>query len=469
VGNNLVDKAMSANVAARGAYDTLTAWNNGDPVAWPSPEPAWRTKNPAPGTQVRTAILDRPVSLREVSVVLVPGWQGTVSISGRSATGWVELGWAATPAAFPTDAPLVDVAAPTDPVAVDRVRVRLTPAPGVTSRPKVERVLLDTAAAVPARSSLAVGGTVETSPVTPVGDYPDRTGRVLTDGIAHAGPWAYPAQGHVGWNGTPGGWGAVVDLGQVRDVSRVVVHANGGGYAGIHFPTDATAVLASCPVAMLSGPGAPACAPVGLAGSRKLLGASASNTSASITFASGQPVRARYVTVGGGSDGWVMVSEIQVFDGAGTNVATGASYRLSPAPTAVGSPGYPDNQARLTDGLVAEEVNRSMSTGWPADQGGQITVGVPGTGTTKGIDVWAVFDPTYGVVTPSGFPVSVVTADGRAISAIAVCPPPTPTPAVGCHAELGESVTAARITVTVPGGGSVRSHHFISEVAAVPG
>ena len=468
VGNNLVDKAMSGNSSARAAYDSLTSWNQGDIVPWPGPVPVWRSKSPSPGAQVRTAILQRPVSIREVSAVLVPGWQGTITVSGSSASGWVPLGWAATPAAFPAGAPLVDVSAPTDPVEVSRVRVVFTPAPGVKIQPNVERMLLTAAAAVPATASLAVGGTAQVSPPPPVGDYPDRTGNVLTDGAAHDGPWTYPATDQVGWNGTPGGWGAVIDLGRSRDVARVVVHTNGGGYGGIHYPTDAAAVLASCPVAALAGPGAPPCRPVGLSGALRQVGGSGNNTASTITFSSATSSPARYVTVGGGSDGWVMVSEIEVFDRAGTNVAAGSSYRLSPAPSAVGAPGYPDNQARLTDGLVADEVNRPMSTGWPSDSGGEVSVSLPSAARSRAIDVWAVSDPAWGVVAPSAFPVRVETADGRTIQASAACPSTSPTPATRCRADLGEIVTPVSIRVTVPAGGSAGSHRFVSEVAVVP-
>lgn len=171
--------------------------------------------------------------------------------------------------------------------------------------------------------------------------YPD-SGRELADGVVSEG--GFPDGRTVGWFGVAPS--VTLDLGQERPVEGLRIHAQGGGYAAVHFPATVDLAVASAdgvwralpprfrPLTFDVAADAPASRRLGWAECR-------------LDNATARYLRLHFGTPQGG---WTMLSEVEVLTGAGTR-ATNASYMLQPAPSGDGK--YSDNNGCLTDGTYS--------------------------------------------------------------------------------------------------------------------
>lgn len=257
-------------------------------------------------------------------------WSGTVRVEAHTPNGWQPAGWAVSrpPETIDAVAPALTV-----PLAatgqVRRLRVTFSPKP-----PEVERMTPDT--------TWSWAKDEPAAPRAPAA-YPDTPGDLaagwaagkLTDGQWAPGGWQ--GEHAVGWSGWVSTTNITVDLGQPRNLSRVVVHTHGGGSAGVNWPRRPSALLSDCPLQAPAGTGDLPCAVQPLRADPPqpaVTGGTDPDLAGAITFPvqSGAP-SARYLTLSLGTHGWLMVDEIEAIEvGGDTDVALHAPYRLSPPP-----------------------------------------------------------------------------------------------------------------------------------------
>jgi hypothetical protein len=194
--------------------------------------------------------------------------------------------------------------------------------------------------------NLAFGKPYTVSPPFPA-RYLDRGGVQLTDGLLC--DTSFGDGRNVGW------WlqspTITLDLGAETVVDAVRAQAEGGGYAGIVYPSAARVWVSADGEDWRSVARGEPKRTVTL--SETLGGQSHELAWLALTFA---PVRARYVRVQYTGVAWMMLGEVEVLSG-GRNVALGRPYHTAPQPTSEGK--YADDGVRLTDGAVSRP-----SDGW---------------------------------------------------------------------------------------------------------
>lgn len=168
--------------------------------------------------------------------------------------------------------------------------------------------------------------------------YPDTDGTQLTDGeLSERG---FGEGKSVGWYNRQ--VAVLLDLGETKAVDAVRVHAQGGGYAAVNYPSGVE-VWASEDAEewALIAAGEMAKAPT----FSEQFGEELSELAwLRIEFG---PARARYLRLRFGPCGWLMLNEVQVMAGE-ENVAAGRAYHFTPAPKSEQK--YADDGVRLTDG-----------------------------------------------------------------------------------------------------------------------
>ncbi|NLF15762.1 MAG: DUF4855 domain-containing protein [Lentisphaerae bacterium] len=176
--------------------------------------------------------------------------------------------------------------------------------------------------------------------------YPD-SGRELSDGVLTVAGFS---------DGRTVGWYHVspvvtFDLGRTTALSRLRLHAQGGGQAAVHFP--ATVDIAIAAEDGLWQPLPPRLRPL------EFVVPAEASPARHIGWAecdlAGSRARQLRLRFDSPQAGWTMLSEIEVIDSNGTNLAPAITYALQPIPSSEAP--YSDNQGYLTDGAYSE-------TGW---------------------------------------------------------------------------------------------------------
>lgn len=194
-------------------------------------------------------------------------------------------------------------------------------------------------------------------------NYPDAGGVQLTDGLLSER--GFGDRGTVGWFLQD--VSVLLDLEESQDLDAVRVHVQGGGHAGVQYPTS-IAIWASED-----------------GGTWALLRdeephkeqvtytATAADELIELAWlrADFPPTQARFVRLRFPSHAWLMLSEVEALAGE-VNVAQGCPYRITPLPTTRAR--YGDNAARLTDGEYSRRGDGwKKAVGWDRDSP-QITV-----------------------------------------------------------------------------------------------
>ncbi len=201
-----------------------------------------------------------------------------------------------------------------------------------------------------AAENRALGCPYALSPAAP-STYPDRGGE-LTDGqLSEAG---FGDGRTVGWYDAPPT--LFLGAGATAALERLRIHAQGGGYAAVEFPTSVEIATAAAdgtwdvllprlrPLTFAIAPGAPETCRLGWA-EVPLAGVSA------------RQLRIRFLQAGG----WTMLSEIEVLR-QDRNLAHQAAYQLTPQPTSAAR--YSDNRGLLTDGALSSGSGWQGCVGW---------------------------------------------------------------------------------------------------------
>ncbi|NLI01593.1 MAG: discoidin domain-containing protein [Chthonomonadales bacterium] len=123
-----------------------------------------------------------------------------------------------------------------------------------------------------------------------------------------------------------------------------------------------------------------------------------------IGFALDAPVTARYVTLAFRPTGWLMLSEVRILD-AGNNVARGAGVRYGlrpwPTPAPETAAQYADDGVRLTDGVIAQGLNRTQVFGWDRESERTVEVDLGKSVAVSSATVWTLAGGAAGVRAPS--------------------------------------------------------------------
>lgn len=229
------------------------------------------------------------------------------------------------------------------------VRVELVPRPG-------HRVALDEIEIYRAEN-LARGKPYELAPAHPE-KYGDPGRTKLTDGVTSQRGFG---DGHmVGWFGRD--VEVRLDLEQSHAIDGVRVHVQGGGVAAVGFPARID-VLFSQDDSNWRRAGSIEQPP------KELLFDQAGKTARmQLGWMAGQwsPVDARFVTLHVAPQGWIMISEVEVFS-RGKNIAQAKHCHLLPAPDS--SAPYADTRGKLTDGVfTTSSFSQGRAVGWNSDR-----------------------------------------------------------------------------------------------------
>ncbi len=213
--------------------------------------------------------------------------------------------------------------------------------------PAEELLWLDEVVPMPARN-LAVGKPYRIEPgFEPT--YPDDDNE-LTDGVLSRG---FGDGKTVGWcDISPT---VILELPEVRPVEKVRLHCQGGGSAWVHFPRQVSVSTS-------------ADGRTWTLQQTVMIADEANGARVIMKWVEVQFPRtpARFVRVWCQAWGWVMLSELEVWDST-RNLARGRSYLLRPSPSSQAK--YADNNARLTDGEVsAHSWSEGKTVGWNTER-----------------------------------------------------------------------------------------------------
>ncbi len=414
LGVDTVERAAAApRPEVRYTYQALSNFVTGRSVPDPDPPQTWRRT--ATGF---TARLARPARVRaldilfdEPSATLV--WKGRADVyfRRRQGDGWRPAGWAVR-TRHDEDAgryQVMSVPVFEDVAALD---IRLHP---LYRRMRLSRARLVANSVGPEglHRHTALGASYTTD-LTARRKYDD-DGTKLTDGVVPAGGFGEGKS--VGWIAPQ--VAVCFDLAAVHQVTRVEVVCQGGSGAWVNWPTDAVVFLSehALPPTTMSATGSwakdirwEAASPVEIIRRR-----SAVDMDGILRFSVLPTARARYVNVLLRGHGWIMLSEVRIFDGK-TNLAQapGVHYTLRPLPTDAQTEGihYPDDGLRLTDGIVAATFTRQHVVGWDDGQPKTITVDLGVAKLIRGVTVWSLRGGQYGIFAPEQVNVEVST-DGH--------------------------------------------------------
>ncbi|HLV81746.1 MAG TPA: DUF4855 domain-containing protein [Chthonomonadaceae bacterium] len=417
LGDDLVEQMLASPVPeVHSLYAALADYVAGRKVPNPDPPQHWSATPPAaaltndllaPARPVRSAEtrFAAPTPVRNLDVFLDDPdpsevWTGSVQVEGMlpGASEWSPGGWAVRTGADPI-AERWQVL--TVPVGQTVIGLRVTCRPfGSEGLPRIRALspeIGETSANVRFHKGLFCP--YQFLPAPPA-TYPD-DGRKLTDGIL-------PEKGFlegksVGWLWTD----ATVrfDLGRVRNVSRIEVYCQGGGFGAVNWPAFACAVLSAQPAAP-SGLAARGPFPfttqwtlpdpVVIGRVRK-----PDDVDGHLPFVLSRPARARYVTLFLKANAWLMLTEVRII-ADGVNVAPEGTYTLSPPPTPNTDPkAWADDGRRLTDGVIADQTDPQGLTGWDTGDWRDVVVDLGYSQPIRVVTAWSLYGGFAAIYAPS--------------------------------------------------------------------
>ncbi|MCC6728322.1 MAG: DUF4855 domain-containing protein [Chthonomonadales bacterium] len=394
LGTDTVERlARGRATVARHLYASLADYVSGLPVTDPTPAARVRRVS-VPGGAGLTLELPSRRAWTALDLFLDEqgprdAWAGVVRVESPGRGGrWEPARWAVRPGPNPLDDRRQVVTVPLSATA-SRLRVTLRPAPG---SPPLHLARAEASGAAPTglRAHAALGASYRFEPAAPAA-YSDRGGE-LTDGrVSDA---SYSSGDTVGWYGAS--VAVALDLGATRRVTAIRAWVDGGSGSAVNWPARAVAFLTdgrASPRAF-AGRGA---LPDGFewAGGAPpvvTFRRSATDMTGRLDFRLSRPVRARHVTLLFEPNAWLMLREVSVLSGA-AELARGRAYTLAPPPTPVeqgDGPAYPDDGARLTDGVVAEDFVPRQLTGWQTGEPGVVTLDLGRVAHVSEVTAWSL-------------------------------------------------------------------------------
>ena len=475
---------LSPEPAARKLYHDIARFVAGEPI--PSPGPALRralvggqseaalsdgllTTHLHPDRD-RVALAGQPcevvIELAEAAPVpeielSIPAggaaWQGRASTEVPGPDGrWQPGGWAAL-SVPPSPGPQT-VVVPVGAAMATRVRLILEPAAGVEQEPlrcdEVRVFGLGTYAGEPG-GDLAAGLPYTLEPPQ-AAQYPDNGGE-LTDGVVATD--GFLGGKTVGWMRGP--TVVLLDLGAARPVSRVVVHADGGGQSAVRFPLSVTAEgyeVQPTAWGRTAGLGQAPPAPRWVAAVHEpvvdLVRAEAgdhSDLSGHFDLVGNAERPVRFISLCFDHDAWLMLSEIEAFAGD-ENVARGTPYWFRPAPTPAQGGRYADDGVKLTDGVAAQEFDEDALVGRMDGVPLSVTLDLGAQRSMTEAGVWALGGGLYAMWLPKQLTAwAQVDGDWRRIGTAtpAVEQPGDRAVAEYLHVQLAQPVATSRVRLDV--------------------
>jgi hypothetical protein len=268
----------------------------------------------------------------------------------------------------------------------------------------------------PAVGNGAAGETTSTVRPVQAGPYADSapTDRKyaagkLTDGaVSPTGTWSW--DGSVGWNFYDGRFSVSISLDQPRPISRVELVTHSDQAAGMNWPHQVAAAIATKCAPRENGIPAHTVEAVGTSGqatlSTKPVEGSPSEKSGTVSLPVGA-VTGRCVTVTGAASGWLLIDEVRVKDDTGAVISTGRPYTISPTPSIEQGDRIPygDDSNKLADGAIAADFLPhfgQMFAGIPSDTGGNAEITWTEPRAVTAATIWmAKPNDAFGVKLPS--------------------------------------------------------------------
>ncbi len=416
-------------------YAAAVRFLNGLPVADPDPEPVWKAGNrtlpgltdgdwrrPVRGsaTKAPAARFHRPqwveavdaaFPVKAVSSPAPPEWI-LVDVRPNPGAPWRPGGWALAANGRGADAPWRLLTVPVRRRAA-AVRVRRLPAAGEAGSAMSALCELRIDGAPPApdfQDHLARGRPYRIDPPFPAA-YGDSGGE-LTDGVV-------PENGYAG--GRTVGWfnqdvGLCFDLPAGSRIERAEVVVEAGGYAGIHRPRAPVLLLRNGPPLRpaRTGLGPRPARTVLVPGKRldRMRKHGPHAMTARIAFVPETPAPAESATFLLRARGWLMVSEVRLFQD-GVNIARGRPYTVHPAPTPAPKIRYADDGMRLTDGRIARAFSPNELTGWNDGRSRRILIDLQSPRKLQAVTLWALGGGRFGIQAPRRVRIQTAPAQGR--------------------------------------------------------
>jgi hypothetical protein len=397
-------------------YHQLAAYVRGETVPEPDPHPVWSVGGRPEATLSDGALaggkvieaaatrLGEPTEVSAVDVFLdepagTAAWCGQLLVERQETTGgpWLPGGWALRTTRVATDDRWQVVTAPVaQPCA--GLRVRLLPFAG-SPPANVAELAVDASAPETSGAAHLLARRPYRFEPRPEAKYGD-SGHELTDGaIPEDG---FGGGGTVGWHG--GRVAVCFDLGKMMELDSAELHVEAGGYGAVHAPEDAALLVSTTrpPPNRLADTGQP---PEGLAwvGPEPLATDRAlahNHTLAHLTFRPARPLPARFATFVMRPHGWLMLTEARLWVG-GTNVAPESTYLLQPAPSSAETERYPDDGAKLTDGVLAGSFQPALLVGWTTPQPRVVTLDLGEPTDLHAVTAWSLRGGLYGIYAPA--------------------------------------------------------------------
>lgn len=385
----------------RRLYDALADFVTGRPVSDPDPKQTW--KSVCGGME---GVLHSPAHVTALDLFFdepagSEAWTGRVEVFGASRDGepMRPAGWALRTRRQDQDGRHQVITVPID-RDVAALKVKLYPS-AVRGAPNGVRALAGGVGPEGIRRHLAYG-CAYTTDLSAKRAYDD-DGAKLIDGVTP--PEGFPAGRSVGW--TAPEVAVRLDLGRVRRVTAIEVVCQGGSGSWVNWPTDAVATLSqgSAPPDRLSSTGPwprdlRTAAPSPIVVTRRR---SETDMDGLLRFEVKPSARARYANIVLRGNGWIMLSEVRVLDGA-RNVARepGVRYALRPLPTPTEADAdrYADDGVRLTDGYRAGSFSRTQVTGWNDGSERTFVVDLGMAQRISEATVWSLRGGQFGIYAP---------------------------------------------------------------------
>lgn len=363
LGGDFIQKTYnSSDKNLRELYDILCAYILGEEIKEPTPVSVWNY-NKENKTLIAETKLDTPTRIALLDIyfdLAKEPFYGFIQVETKAneTDNYQVSGWAIRTLNQSSASPVKVV---TVPVQNTAQKIRVICKPFLENQPEIEKILLDTTYQEQILHQ-ALDASYQTVPSKAGGIYPDASYK-LTDGLISK--TGFVSGLTVGWN--QGTVALNFDLKKEATIEKVVVHTQGGSYAAVNWPKNPVMYLSNTKGQYhTEGIGALPQDIYPLIPSEVKIVRTRSPIDAdgTIEFRPLKLTKGRYLTFTAQTNGWLMLSEVEIYLQGEASPLKKVSYTTKPLPTAKKVDTYPDNGLKLTDGIIATGFTPALITGF---------------------------------------------------------------------------------------------------------
>lgn len=408
LGGDFIQKTYnSGDKNLRDLYDILCAYILGEEIKEPTPVSVW-SYSKENKTLIAETNLDTPTQIAFLDIYfdLVQGpFYGLIQVETKvnETKSWQVSGWAIRTLNQSLANLTSSVQVVTVPVQTMAHDIRVTITPFLDPLPEVEKILLDTTS--PGKIlHRALDVSYQTISSTASGIYPDAPYK-LTDGqISKTG---FTSGLTVGW--LKGTVALNFDLKKEVAIEKVVVHTQGGSYAAVNWPQNPVMYLSNTKGQYhTEGLGAlPQDIYPLIPSEVKIVRTRSPNDSDGIIeFRPLKSTTGRYLTFTAQTNGWLMLSEVEIYLQGESSPLKKVSYTAKPLPASKSEDSYPDNGVKLTDGIIATGFTPALITGFNNEDNREYIIDLQEPTKISVVKAWSLDGGLYAIFGPEKITVS---------------------------------------------------------------